>query len=300
MFLAIIFFVTDPKKLLLVLQKTNLIYLIPVFFLCLLLVGLKAKRWQLLANRLDIKYSFARSFSIYSIGVFWSLITPGKLGEAIKIFYLKKDGYPIKKSLITTIVDRLADFGFLIFLIFISCLLFSQYLDQNILWLTLIILLAIIFAIIFIKKEIYLKIIKLVLPKKYQPLIAENAKNLLTDFGQYNFLDYLASIGLTAGSWLVYIFQVYLLGLALNLKLNFMILVPMIAIANAADLLPISFNGVGTREAVFIFFFSIVNLPAEKAVALGIIQLFIVLASAFIGFLFWLKEPINFKKINNE
>ncbi|MFA6254814.1 MAG: lysylphosphatidylglycerol synthase transmembrane domain-containing protein [Patescibacteria group bacterium] len=293
-FIFIIVYVIDLKSLLLTIKRTNYLYFIPIFFLCFPLIGFKAWRWQIIMRKQSINYSFIGCFAMYSVGTLLSLVTPGKIGEAAKIFYLHQDNYPLRSSLITIIFDRLADLIFLILTTYVGFFIFSQYFSQEILYLTLLMIISLIFLYLINKNKNYLKILEFIVPNKYRELIIKNSQGIIGDFKKYNFNEYLFIFFLTFGSWLIYIGQIYLLGLSLGLNLNFLFIIPMVALANTADLLPISFNGLGTREAIFIFFFKIINLPAEKAVALGICQLFIVLSVAAIGFLYWLKKPIKF------
>ncbi len=295
LFILIIFYLINPQQLWLILKRVNYFYLILVFILSFFLLGFKVKRWQSLMKKQEIKYSFNNSFGMYSVAVFFSLITPGKIGEIIKIFYLHRDKQPLGKALITVVGDRLFDFAFLIFLFLIGFGIFLRYFQQQMLYLIIILVVFILFIYLIFKTKSYLKLLKFFIPVKYRDIIFAELPIFLNNLKKYKIKDYLSGFILTSMASLVYIIQVYLLSLSLGLKLNFLFLIPMIAIANAADLLPISFNGLGTREAIFIFFFGLINLSAEKAVALSILQLFIVFSTALIGFFCWLKMPISLR-----
>ncbi len=299
-FLFIIFYLVDVKILFNIFKKVNYWYLVPVFFLTFLLLGFKAWRWKMLMKKQEIEYSFKKSFSFYSVASFFSLATPGKIGEIVKIFYLQNDGHSINKSLVTIIIDRIFDFLFLIFLILIGFLIFIQIFFSEIVYLCLIILICVILFYFILKTKIYLKLIYFFVPQKHHENIFIHLQDFKDNFKKYNYKNYLLGFGATFLAWLVYLVQIYFLSLALGLRLNIFYLIPMIAVANATDLLPISFNGLGTREAVFIFFFGLINLSPEKATALGILQLFTVFSAAIIGFFYWIFNPINFKTLSKK
>ena len=288
----ILFYLIDLKTLLQTLKQVNYLYLIPVFLLTFLLLGLKSLRWQILMRKQNIKYSLIESFAIYSVAIFFSLVTPGKIGELAKVLYLRQDGHSVARSLVSIILDRLFDFFFLVFMALLGFIIFIQFFSQEIIYLLASLFIVLLTTYLLAKSKIYLKLLKFIVPYRFHSQFFENLQVFLSDLKKYKLPDYFKSTALTLLAWLVYICQIYCLSLSLNLNLNFLYLIPMISVANATDLLPISFNGLGTREAVFIFFFSLIGLSAEKATALGILQLFIVFFTALIGFYFWLKKPL--------
>ncbi|MBU1164126.1 flippase-like domain-containing protein [Patescibacteria group bacterium] len=299
LFLYIIIYIVDLDKLLKNIANIKIIYFVPIFGLSFILVGLKAYRWQLIMRKIDITYSLYSSFSMYAVGAFLSLVTPGKIGELAKIFYLNKDQHSIKKSLVTIIVDRMADLVFLILLVILGFAIFFEYFAQPFYYLIFILLLTVVGLYITFKYKLYLILIKIISPKKYKQVIFENTNEFFALFKTYSLRDYITALIITSFSWITYIIQIYLLTLALNININFLYLIPMIAVANAADMLPISISGIGTRELIFIFFFSLIGLSAEKATALGILQLSIVVFTALIGLAYCLKYPLSLKQ-NNE
>jgi len=294
LFIFIIFFVIDIKLFIKTIKDVNSLYFIPVFLLTFPLVFLKAWRWKFLMEKQDINYSIYSSFSMYAVGLFLSLATPGKIGEAVKLFYLNQDNHQIKPSLVTIISDRLIDLIFLIIITFAGLLIFIQYFSQEFIYLAGLFISGMLFLYLTIKIRLYKKIILYIVPAKYHELFINNSKDFVGYFRKYGLKDLMFGLFLTLLSWVIYISQIYLLGLSLGLKLKLLMAVPMIAIANFADLLPISINGIGTRETIFIFFFANSGMPAEKAAALGILQLLIIFSIAIVGFIYWIKKPIKF------
>jgi len=292
LFIFILFFYLNPQKLWLTISQINFLYLIPVFILSLLILIIKSWRWQILMKKQNINYSFKSCLAIYSATVFLSLATPGKMGELAKIFYLLRDNQPLTRSLVSIVMDRLMDLLVLIALIFLGLAFFLNFFLWELIYILVILFLILILFFLLIKTKGYLLIFQLILPRKYHDSLANNTRIFFQDFRAYTISSYIFGLILTLMVWFIYLAQVYLLALSLNISLNFLFLLPMTAAANAADLLPISINGLGTRDAIFIFFLSFIGVTPEKSMALSILQLYIVFSMAIIGLIFWLKKPI--------
>ncbi len=78
-------------------------------------------------------------------------------------------------------------------------------------------------------------------------------------------------VGLTSlGLWLMHLFQIWIFILALNAQVPLVISFSLSALAIFAGLLPLSFAGIGTRDAALIYFYAAYFGPATGA-ALGIL-----------------------------
>jgi len=78
---------------------------------------------------------------------------------------------------------------------------------------------------------------------------------------------------ITVVSYLFYFATVYLIILALGLKVSFVFVVVSYSVVTLVAVLPISISGVGTRDVSLIFFFSLIGISAEKAVGVSLIDL---------------------------
>jgi uncharacterized protein (TIRG00374 family) len=77
----------------------------------------------------------------------------------------------------------------------------------------------------------------------------------------------LVPLVLTLFAYAFFFGQAYLLALALELDVGLVYLAVALSIAGVITLLPISFSGLGTRDAVLIALFAPLGLAAEQAVA---------------------------------
>jgi len=102
------------------------IIIIPVlFFLTYLNYVTRFAKWHYYLRLLEIKISFANSYSIFMSGLTMS-ITPGKMGELLKSYMVKQvAGVSISKTAPIIIVERITDFLSLILLALIGALVYS-------------------------------------------------------------------------------------------------------------------------------------------------------------------------------
>ena len=72
---------------------------------------LKSLRWRAILGAQDISYSFGGILEMYWSGLFLSVVTPGRLGDLVRVAYLKEDGIAIGRAAVGVVVDRLLDLG---------------------------------------------------------------------------------------------------------------------------------------------------------------------------------------------
>jgi uncharacterized membrane protein YbhN (UPF0104 family) len=78
----------------------------------------------------------------------------------------------------------------------------------------------------------------------------------------------------------------YCMSLSLEIPLSYSKIAFFVACANILSFLPISFAGIGTREAILVYFFSLENLSSESALAFStLVFSFTYLLFGLIGFL---------------
>jgi len=76
-------------------------------------------------------------------------------------------------------------------------------------------------------------------------------------------------------NWIVIYFIAFLIGLSLGINLHFIYFLAIMPIGTIIGLIPITVNGLGTREAVLISLFGLFGFRAVKIFSMSIINLFI-------------------------
>lgn len=274
-----------------VLTKINLYYFSLATFLLLPILFIRAYRWNYLKRKQNIIFSIKDSFLINNISMIIGLVTPGRLGELTKIFYLKNKKYSIGKSLVSVILDRLADLFFLLFFSLIGLIFFFSYFKKTILLLAIITIFILIFVFIIRNNLVQIvlkKILNLIIPVKYKKSWSLNYHDFFKNIKIYTLSNYLLILFITVFSWLIYYIQSFLLLKSVGINnVPFFYLTIAVTIAGFVTLLPISVSGLGTREATLIFFFSFFQVPLEKTVGFSLLILSTILSTALIGLICW-------------
>ncbi|MBU2472868.1 MAG: lysylphosphatidylglycerol synthase transmembrane domain-containing protein [Patescibacteria group bacterium] len=281
-----------------ILTQVNLYYFGLATFLLLPILFIRAYRWNYLKKKQGIIFSLKDSFLINNISMIIGLVTPGRLGELTKILYLKNKNYSIGKSLVSVLLDRLADLFFLLFFSLISLIFFFSYFKKTILLLALILSLFILVFILISKNNLVQIILKkmlgLIIPSKFKKSWLLNYHDFLKNLKIYTLNNYFSILFITAFSWLIYYFQSFLLLKSIGINnIPFFYLAITVTIAGFVTLLPISISGLGTREATLIFFFSFFQVPLEKTIGFSLLILSTIVSTALIGLICWLFKQVH-------
>ena len=280
------------------LSNINLYYLAPALLLFIPLLVTKAMRWQLLMDAQDIDYSLKDSTIMYAAAMYIGAITPGRIGDFIKVFYLKGDNYPFGKSFATVLQDRLFDLVSLLLLGYAGMLLFIVYFERTILILSSILMGTLLLILFFLyKRDISIGILEYIsshfIPERYRKNAKTGFSDLCNSFKTLNTNQWVLATFLTAFAWIIYFVLMYFFALSIDIDIPFLYLATCVSISAVITLIPISISGIGTRDATLIILFSYLGLSKESAIAFSMLILFMYAVNGFIGLIAWLKKPIS-------
>ena len=291
-------------KIIALLSNINPFYLVPALLLFIPLLIIKAMRWQLLMKAQNINYPLKDSAIMYAAAMYIGALTPGKIGDFIKIFYLKEDGHPFGKAFATVLLDRLFDITSLFFLGYAGMLLFITLFERAILILSCIFAGTILLIIFFLyKKDFSVGIFEYIsshfIPEKYR----ENAKigfsDLYNGIKTLNTNQFVLATFITFFGWAIYFITMYLLALSIDITIPFLYLATCVSISVVITLIPISISGIGTRDATLIILFSYLGLSKESAIAFSMMILIMFAFNGAIGLVAWLKKPISINNLDD-
>ncbi len=289
---------TDFNTILEGIKNVKVSYLIMAGLLNLPVLFIKSCCWNYIKKQQGISYKLKDSFMMYCSGIFIGALTPGRIGDLTKALYLKKDGHPLGKSILTTVLERLSDFFFLGIFIFFGSLLFFNPIYKKI-WMPLIIILLLIILFgIFLKtgllKILLEKIFYILVPLKYQSSWKISFQNFIQDLKIYKLKNYLIIFLITVSAWTFYYLQAYVLAGGAGIHVPVVYLAVIVTIAGLITLIPVSVLGIGTRDAALIFLFAPLSVNKEQAILLSVLILSMSLITCIIGFTCWLFKPIRF------
>lgn len=293
----IVVFKTNLNGIIHNLREANWAYLFPAILIILPMFVSKALGWNYIKKKQGMIYRFKDSFLMYGAGQYVGLFTPGRLGEIAKSWYLKKDGHSLGKSLTSTIIDRLTDLLFLIFFATLGSLFFLGIIKEQIL----LSLFGLVFLGLLCALALKVGLVKWGVKKAFNFLVPEkNKKSWMLNFQDFwrglqelDFKNYLVIFSITAVSWLLYYWQMYLLARALNIQAPFVYLAVSVTVAGLITLIPISISGIGTREIALIVLLSPLGIAQEKIIAFSFLILFAFLLAALFGLICWFLRPLK-------
>ena len=300
---VIILYRLDLVRLIALLSNINPLYFVPAILLFIPLLVVKAWRWQLLMRAQEIEYSLKDSAIMYAAAMYIGAISPGRIGDFVKVFYLIRDDYSFGKSFATVLLDRLFDLASLFLLGYAGMLLFMTLFERAIIILSLILVVTFLLTIFFIyKKELSMGILKNItsnfIPGRYR----ENAKTGFSDFckaiKKSNTRQLVIATFITFLGWVIYFLTMYLLASSIGINIPFLYLATCVSISAVITLIPISISGIGTRDAMLIILFSYLGLSKEPAIAFSMTILFMYAVNGLIGLAAWLKKPISINRMS--
>ena len=281
----------------------NIGLLILALLVNFLAVFLKAEKWRIIVNSIKGDFSLFASIKAFLVGFSFSTITPAKIGDFIKVFYIKDNQCGWGRSLATVVIDRLIDIILLCLIAAIGIYGFSLVYHIEILsWgFAVLIVAGIIVAVyILLNKPLLSKLLK----PFFNHFVPINLKNQVSEYyhdfykGLFTFYQdhkrFALSVGVGVLSWIPPILYGYLLALSIGIKIDIFFFILIIPVISLLDLLPISISGIGTRDVTLIFLFGLHGISAEQAVAFSLIYLFMSYwLIALIGAIVYLRYPVT-------
>lgn len=255
-------------------------------------------KWHAIARKQKIKIKFLDSFKINFISFFYGFITPGRIGALMRAEYIKDYGGG-GKGVSNYIIDKMLDLFSVIFLgVIFSFLILHSFISNQYLWwgMYIFLLIILLFLLIFIDMKrskffLYIFYNRLV-PEKMKGKFKEKFYAFYEDMPKKRYLPFFFVLNLS--TWIIIYLQTYLVGSALGIELSFMYYLAILPIGTIISLIPISVNGLGTREAVLISIFGIFGVEAAKVFSMSIVNIFISgLLPCIIGIFLILKHKKN-------
>lgn len=230
----------------------------------------KAMRWHGLSIAAAPWLNAGTSWKIFHIGVFLSIITPAKLGEAGRIGYLKRENMPVNRAIAILLMDRAAD---------VACILLLGIIGVGVLfgW-----------AWTGLGALLILVILLLLLPfiSMIQPVCKLFGSIVPARYGSF-----LAHMGVTTvAAWALYFLWAALLARALGITVELPVLVAILTLTGLVAQLPLAPSGLGTRDAALFTLLTPYGVTPAETVALGMLMFVSIVAGGIPGGWYWLTD----------
>jgi glycosyltransferase 2 family protein len=261
-----------------------------------LVLGIKSFRWQRIIMADGHKYKFSRSFGAYMASFTIGIITPGRIGEIARLYYLRQDtdiGFlPAFKTIVS---DRIFDLGVLVMLGIAGLL---HYLTQGMVSTYLAIVAGILIFFMFLFLSLFIARRLQLLPSiKNNGIVKFAEDSLALSTGKKAPALWL----ITLLAYLVYYGAIWLIFKSIGIELPLADIAIILSIVGLATILPISWAGFGTREISLVYLLSKYQIPAETAISFSLLQFgAFFLWGSLIGLVFWLLMPVSLKQIKED
>ncbi len=261
-------------------KKLSLFNVLAALFIINFGYFLKTIRWKNILSTLKIKEEILILFKAFLIGGYLGLITPGKLGDFGRIYYLKKAGTS-KQLLASLFIDRLNDLIVLILIGSIAILRLNRLFPNH-------------FEVILNYKLIILIllfcVIGIVVFKKFQSFFREfyhllkMSLSLKDNF--YQIIITLFSMSFLYGSFILIANDLKILIAPIDILF-------IAFITGILNLLPITILGIGVREASIIYLFNLYGVDYDISIAFSLIIFLIQITTLLPGAFWFYKNPIS-------
>ncbi len=293
---GIILWRIDLKSLYNILKNARWAYLAGGLLLVLVILAIKSLRWRYLMHLQGINFSYWDTFLMFSAGIFWGVLTPARVGELSKAFYLTKKGYSLGKASVSVVYDRMIDIFVLLLIGYISMLAFLSVIERKTTYLVIILgLLAGIAIGLFLhpssQEKVRRFLFHVLLPKTGHGKLKLNIDEFFESLKAYKLRRMSYPFALTALSRSVYFLITFIFAKSLSIPISFFYNVVCVSFSTFMAMLPISVAGIGTRDATLILLFSLVGFSKERAVGFAATILLMSVAAGTIGFFAWLRKP---------
>jgi len=264
------------------------------------MIILKSARWRILLVSQGINYSLIKVFRISIVANFWGTITPGRIGEIIKLDYLLKENHQLSKSIVSILVDRIFDIATLLLfccigIVYFLNIFFNELKGIIYLILSIILIISIILLLRSGISNLLRKLLKRIFSESKYQLIENQWNEFTFELSKIKLSTIWRMTIFSAATYFFFFLMTYIVALGFNVSVPFIYLSLCISISSIISLLPVTVGGIGTREAIFIFLLEKIFITKESALLIAFVD------GTVLGFimasLFWLLNYLYEKLI---
>lgn len=285
LFIIILFYNTDTRKLYSTVQNSNLsIYILAIFF-AFLNFFITTYRWKILIRRFEKNTSFLDLFRYICLSFFYNFFIPGGFaGDLIRGYKCKGINLKSSQGIASVFIDRLMGLAaFTTFSLIGVFFTYNMLVDKKILVYLLMVLTIFILFAFFLFNRNFIKKFKSI--ASFHTKLFSKLKELY-DF-VYSYKDnkgiLLYAFITSLGAGMCNIFVFYLIGVSIGGSVSFVYFVFFIPIIIIVSYLPISYSGLGVREASFVLLFTHVGLAANQALAISLMYFSLLMILGIFG-----------------
>ncbi|HSR69131.1 MAG TPA: lysylphosphatidylglycerol synthase transmembrane domain-containing protein [Acidobacteriota bacterium] len=286
--LATVFYRIDLGRFWTVLSSANPLLLLAAGVVQALTVLLSAQRWRVILRNFNVSEGYSAVAKITFIGFFFNLFLPSGIGgDFFRSYYLsKRTGRGMSTTLMTLILDRSAGLLALLLIGLAAALVYPMRIGGvRLTWVFVIILLVYMLANVVLFHSVTHRLLSRLMQRfkregleRKVELVALGLRTL-----RRNPLAVLKSAGYSLLIQFLAVVVVWLAALSISLPADFDVFLIFIPLVNLTIMVPITINGVGLRETVYIELFQTIGVSQEYSVSLALLHLGVFLLAGLPG-----------------
>jgi glycosyltransferase 2 family protein len=284
----------DKAELGRVLAGASLVPLVGVVLLNAVQIHLKVIRWRLLLAKRGYRYGMGRAWGAMLSGMYLGLLTPGRVGDFLRVQYLRHDvGAPYAEGLAVIVMDRLCDIYVLLAFAVVGIARFASVINGKLAYATWAgVALTALGPLIFLVPGFAERLMRGVYARLSKGHDADGLDRFLAALRAQVGRGLAAAILLTFAAFAANYAQGYLISQSLGQGLAYFDVACVMSITGLLSLVPISIAGVGVREAFMFLVYPALGRSGTDGVAFGLVELVAVtLVQVGAGFVAWQIAP---------
>jgi len=260
--------------------------------LALFILGIfiRAYRWQVFLNALDLRVPLRTLSAWYFVGGFFNTVLPtGFGGDAVKAAELANYTGQAGEAVGTVVVDRFLGIVVLLAMGVTALLVAGDWIDPWLTWVIALLFAGSIAGFWLLRRQGLMRRLSQLVPQRLRQPLIEPSRALYTGLQGYsrNTLAYAFLVSFVFNvTWIgVNVLLGWSLGIEATLS-QYLVFVPLVSLS----LLIPSVGGLGVRELTYVGLFGLVGVPEEKSFALGILIYAITVLAGLIGGVIYLVQ----------
>ncbi|HLD06883.1 MAG TPA: lysylphosphatidylglycerol synthase transmembrane domain-containing protein [Candidatus Nanoarchaeia archaeon] len=243
-------------------RTMNLWYLFFSFILLIPIIIIHALRYRVII-RSHYRLSLTESIQLTLVGMSLNIVTPSKLGDFGRAYALQ-ERLPLASGISSIIMEKYLDLFALFSLVLAAGIFVPE--KTSLIWIILLLAAGFLLTsalLLCIDFSIFLPLIPFKKLRGAYAGLAQFANGI-----RRNPMQLFTIAGFSIINWTIQLFQFYLFFLTFRFPISPSLL-SLVPIAITIGMIPISFNGIGTRDSAFIFLFT-GYAPASLMVGIGL------------------------------
>ncbi len=279
--IATLLYKSDTQKYIELIRHSSPVYLLIALLLTVSSIIVSAYKWQLLTIAQGFAVPLRSLVSSYFVGLFFNNFMPTSIGgDVVRVYDLRKITKDGPAAAASVVAERVLA-SFTLGLIVLSGVAFgSGYLTRYLPLVVAFIVVCMASLITVLYAQRFCAVLE-----KFESALAKKLKSTAESMrSSIEHRPTLAKVLIYSFIFqlIVVTINIFILkALGLNVPIAFVLL--SIPIISAITMLPVSFNGLGVREATYVYFFSQVGLSTEESIAVSVYFFLIVTLVSLIG-----------------